>query len=82
MVTGPTCRQRAHFESSPAECLEVDTQIFLDWINADIAAPALLTDGLGHPRLVPLHPFDDGNGRIACVILRCYRLGRRQSIRE
>lgn len=41
---------------------------FLDWANADTGEPLLLKSGLAHLWFVTIHPFDDGNGRIARAI--------------
>ncbi len=68
VVSGPIGRQRVHFEAPPAEWLETETVRFLDWLNADRGEPPLLKAGLGHLWFVTLHPFDDGNGRIARAI--------------
>lgn len=67
-VSGPVGRQRVHFEAPPAHRLEAETTLFLDWIDAASNAPALIKAGLGHLWLVTLHPFDDGNGRIARAV--------------
>lgn len=68
VVSGPIGRQRVHFEAPPANRLEAETSRFLDWVNGASNDPALLKAGLGHLWLVTLHPFDDGNGRIARAI--------------
>ncbi len=68
VVSGPIGRQRVHFEAPPALRLEVETRRFLDWVNTDSGEPALIKAGLGHLWFVTLHPFDDGNGRIARAI--------------
>lgn len=68
VVSGPVGRQRVHFEAPQASCLEVETGRFLDWLNGSTKEPALLKAGLGHLWFVTLHPFDDGNGRIARAI--------------
>ena len=68
VVSGPIGRQRVHFEAPPAERLETETGRFLDWINGDANQPTLIKAGLGHLWFVTLHPFDDGNGRIARAI--------------
>ena len=65
VVSGPVGRQRVHFEAPPADRLETEMSRFLDWINAKPSEPALIKAGLGHLWFVTLHPFDDGNGRIA-----------------
>lgn len=68
VVSGHTGRQKVHFEAPPAAHLEAETRRFLDWLNAASNEPPLLKAGLGHLWLVTLHPFDDGNGRIARAI--------------
>ncbi|WP_223248409.1 Fic family protein, partial [Sulfurirhabdus autotrophica] len=68
VVSGPIGRQRVHFEAPPADCLEFETSRFLDWVNGASNELPLLKAGLGHLWLVTLHPFDDGNGRIARAI--------------
>ena len=68
VVSGPIGREHVHFEASPVDCLEAETRRFLDWMNNVSNEPPLLKAGLGHLWFVTLHPFDDGNGRIARAI--------------
>lgn len=68
VVSGPTGRQRVHLEAPPAACLELETSRLLDWLNHSSKELPLLKAGLGHLWFVTLHPFDDGNGRIARAI--------------
>ena len=68
VVSGPIGRQRVHFEAPPAERLEAQVSRFLDWLNGASDEPLLIKAGLAHLWLVTLHPFDDGNGRIARAI--------------
>ncbi|KWR88139.1 Fic family protein [Cupriavidus sp. IDO] len=68
VVSGPYGRQRVHFEAPPANRLDMETSRFLDWVNADTPDPQVLKAGLAHLWFVTLHPFDDGNGRIARAI--------------
>ena len=68
VVSGPIGRQRVHFEAPPADRLDIETSRFLDWLNSASNEPPLLKAGLGHLWFVTLHPFDDGNGRIARAI--------------
>lgn len=68
VVSGPIGRQRVHFEAPPAAILDAAVRQFLDWINADTRDPPVLKAGLAHLRFVTLHPFDDGNGRIARAV--------------
>ena len=68
VVSGPIGHQKVHFEAPPADRLEAETGQFLDWLNYASNDPPLLKAGLGHLWFVTLHPFDDGNGRIARAI--------------
>ncbi|MDO4683824.1 MAG: Fic family protein [Lautropia sp.] len=68
VVSGPIGRQRVHFEAPPAHRLEAETSRFLDWLDEASNEPPLIKAGLGHLWFVTLHPFDDGNGRIARAI--------------
>lgn len=65
VVSGPIGRQRVHFEAPPAASMVAETARLLDWLNGPSQEPPLLKAGLGHLWFVTLHPFDDGNGRIA-----------------
>lgn len=68
VVSGPIGRQQVHFEAPPADRLDAETSQFLDWINGASNEPPLIKAGLGHLWFVTLHPFADGNGRIARAI--------------
>lgn len=68
VVSGPIGRQRVHFEAPPASALDAEVGRFLGWLDAASDLPLLLKAGLGHLWFVTLHPFDDGNGRIARAI--------------
>jgi Fic family protein len=68
VVSGPIGRERVHFEAPAAERLEDEMRRFLDWFNADGATEPVLKAALAHFWFVTIHPFDDGNGRIARAI--------------
>ncbi|MDR7171669.1 Fic family protein [Nocardia kruczakiae] len=68
VISGPFGRQRVHFEAPPADRLPVEMERFLAWVNRDATEPALIKAGLAHLWFVTIHPFDDGNGRIARAI--------------
>lgn len=68
VVSGPIGRQRVHFEAPPADRLDAEIARFVDWVNADTKDHPVLKAGLAHLWFVTLHPFDDGNGRIARAI--------------
>lgn len=68
VVSGPIGRQRVHFEAPPANQLDVEMAHFIEWANTRTPDHPILKAGLGHLWFVTLHPFDDGNGRIARAI--------------
>lgn len=68
VVSGPLGRQRVHFQAPPADQLEPETGRFLAWANSASIEPPLIKAGLAHLWFVTLHPFDDGNGRIARAV--------------
>ena len=68
VVSGSIGRERVHFEAPAATRLNEEMQAFLDWFNASADTDEVLKAGLAHLRFVTVHPFDDGNGRIARAI--------------
>ena len=68
VVSGPIGRQRVHYQAPPAERLQAETRRFLDWFNRKDEAEGLLRAALAHLWFVTIHPFDDGNGRVARAI--------------
>ncbi|MYN11787.1 DUF4172 domain-containing protein [Pusillimonas sp. TS35] len=68
VVSGPLGRQRVHFEAPPADRLQSETDCFINWANRASNEPPLIKAGLAHLWFVTLHPFDDGNGRIARAV--------------
>jgi Fic family protein len=68
VVSGPLGRQRVHFEAPPAERLDVEIEHFVQWANRESNEPPLIKAALAHLWFVTLHPFDDGNGRIARAV--------------
>lgn len=65
VVSGSFGKQRVHFEAPPAARLDTEMQRFLDWFNHDAIEPPIVKAGLAHLWFVTVHPFGDGNGRIA-----------------
>lgn len=68
VVSGPMGRQRVHFEAPAANRLDAEIARFIEWADTRTPDPPILKAGLGHLWFVTLHPFDDGNGRIARAI--------------
>lgn len=68
IVSGPMGRERIHFEAPAAPRLDKEMNAFLDWFNANHDLDPVMKAGLAHLWFVTIHPFDDGNGRIARAI--------------
>ncbi len=68
VVSGAIGRERVHFQAPDAGLLQNEMRKFLDWFAADAAVDPVLKAGLAHLWFVTIHPFDDGNGRIARAI--------------
>ena len=68
VVSGVEGRERVHYEAPAAGKLDAEMQIFLGWFNGQDDADPVLKAALAHLWFVTIHPFDDGNGRIARAI--------------
>ena len=68
VVSGPVGRERVHFEAPPAERLDGEMRQFVEWFNSDAKTEPVLKAALAHLWFVTIHPFDDGNGRVARAI--------------
>lgn len=68
VISGPIGRERVHFEAVPAPRLAAEMSAFLAWFNAKSENDEVLKAALAHLWFVTIHPFDDGNGRIARAI--------------
>lgn len=68
VVSGPIGHQKVHFEAPAAERLEAEVSQFLGWFEGPTAVDPVLKAGIAHFWFVTIHPFDDGNGRIARAI--------------
>ena len=68
VVSGIEGRERVHYQAPPADQLDADMKAFLDWFNGTDDIDPVLKAALAHLWFVTIHPFDDGNGRIARAI--------------
>lgn len=68
VVSGPIGRERVHFEAPKADRLAAEMKCFLDWFNQSQNIDAVVKAALAHLWFVTIHPFEDGNGRIARAI--------------
>ncbi len=82
VVSGPIGREKIHYEAPPADRVSDEMAKFLRWFEQPGEIDPLLIAGLAHLWFVTIHPFDDGNGRIARAIAdmaltRSEKTGRR-----
>ncbi len=68
VVSGPMGREKIHYEAPTAERLEGEMESFLRWFNAPSEIDPVLKAAIAHFWFVTIHPFEDGNGRIARAI--------------
>lgn len=61
-------REKVHFEAPSAEKIEGEMKSFLEWFNKKCDIDPVLKAGIAHFWFVTIHPFEDGNGRIARAI--------------
>lgn len=66
VVSGPVGREKIHFEAPAGKAIDAEMRKFLRWWESSLhATDGLLRAGLAHFYFVTIHPFEDGNGRIA-----------------
>jgi len=68
VVSGPVQRRKIHYEAPPAAMLDAEMSEFLRWFNAPGNDDPVIMAGIAHLWFVTLHPFEDGNGRIARAV--------------
>ncbi len=68
VVSGPAGKPWVHYEAPEASRLDDEMQKFLPWFEANNTFDLVLKAGVAHLWFVTIHPFDDGNGRIARAI--------------
>jgi len=68
VVSGPFGKEKVHYEAPEAGKLAEEMKAFLDWFNRKDNSDLVLKAALAHLWFVTIHPFGDGNGRIARAI--------------
>lgn len=68
VVSGPMGRERVHFEAPASDRLAQEMETFLAWFENRDGTDGVLRAALAHFWFVTIHPFEDGNGRIARAI--------------
>lgn len=65
VVSGPMGKEKIHFEALAPEEVKENMDIFLNWFNNESKIDSVLKAAIAHFWFIIIHPFDDGNGRIA-----------------
>jgi Fic family protein len=68
VISGPIGHERVHYEAPKAAALSKEMTAFIDWFNNKNDIDPVLKAAVAHLWFVTIHPFDDGNGRIARAI--------------
>lgn len=81
VVSGAIGREKVHFEAPFAALLQQEMSVFLNWFNEKQDIDLVLKAGIVHLWFVTIHPFEDGNGRIARALTDMY-LARADQTRQ
>jgi Fic family protein len=68
VVSGPIGRETVHYQAPGADRIDAEMQAFIKWFNEPLAIDGILHAAIAHLWFVTVHPFEDGNGRIARVL--------------
>jgi len=68
VVSGAISKEKIHYQAPDANSLDKETEKFLEWFNSLDQQDGIIKAGIAHLWFVTLHPFEDGNGRIARAI--------------
>lgn len=69
IVSGPIGKEKVHFEALPKKQLDKEMRLFLQWWNSSSGQmDGVLRAAAAHLRFVTIHPYEDGNGRLARVL--------------
>lgn len=65
VVSGALGKQKVHYQAVPAEKVHVEMERFINWFNESSHLDPVIKAAIAHFWFIIVHPFDDGNGRIA-----------------
>ncbi len=68
VISGAIGREHIHFQAPNAQKISAEMQSFLNWFNSETRTDLVLKAALSHLWFITIHPFEDGNGRIARAI--------------
>ncbi|MFC2101985.1 Fic family protein [Bacteroidota bacterium] len=65
VISGPMGKEKVHYQAPDSSQLDNEMNTFLNWFNQDQSLDPVMKAGVAHLWFVTIHPFEDGNGRIA-----------------
>lgn len=68
VVSGPMGKEKVHYQAPPPNQVKNEMDVFLHWFNNETKIDPVLKAAIAHFWFIIIHPFDDGNGRIARAI--------------
>jgi Fic family protein len=68
VVSGAFGKEKIHFQAPDYAKIPAEMALFLDWLNTNESLDSVIKAGVAHLWLLTIHPFDDGNGRIARAV--------------
>ncbi|MCK4661891.1 MAG: Fic family protein [Bacteroidales bacterium] len=68
VVSGAMGKEKIHYQAPYATDIEKEMNVFIDWFNIEDKLDPVIKAGVTHFWFVTIHPFEDGNGRIARAI--------------
>ncbi len=68
VVSGSMGKEKIHYQAPPPEQVKYEMDIFIEWLNKETKLDFVIKSAIAHFWFIIIHPFDDGNGRIARAI--------------
>ena len=68
VVSGVMGKERTHFQAPEAIAIGKEMNSFIEWFNKEETSDPVIKAGIAHLWFITIHPFEDGNGRIARAI--------------
>lgn len=68
IISGMFGREHIHYIAPSPDRLENEMTLFIDWFNTDLTLSSIISSAIAHLWFVSIHPFEDGNGRLARIL--------------
>lgn len=69
VISGPMGKEKVHYQAPDSDNIPFQMKLFLEWANDNQKIDPVLKAAIAHLWFVTIHPFDDGNGRLARTIM-------------